>query len=57
MADTIVRLFDRPADALRAVGALTDDGVDRKDAEVFAENIRRGSALCVWAAIGLKSGV
>jgi hypothetical protein len=38
MADTIVRLFDRPADALRAVRRLEALGVDHDDISLVANN-------------------
>ena len=38
MADTIVRLFDRPADALRAVRRLEALGIDNDDISLVANN-------------------
>jgi hypothetical protein len=38
MADTIVRLFDRPADALRAVERLRAMGIDDDDISMVANN-------------------
>jgi hypothetical protein len=38
MADTIVRLFDRPADALRAVKRLKAMGVNESDISLVANN-------------------
>jgi hypothetical protein len=38
MADTIVRLFDRPADALRAVRRLEALGIDDDDISLVANN-------------------
>ena len=38
MADTIVRLFDRPADALRAVDRLEAMGIKDKDISLVANN-------------------
>lgn len=38
MADTIVRLFDQPADALRAVERLKTIGVDDDDISIIANN-------------------
>jgi len=38
MADTIVRLFDRPADALRAVQRLEALGIDDDDISLVANN-------------------
>lgn len=38
MADTIVRLFDRPADALRAVQRLEALGIDHDDVSLVANN-------------------
>jgi hypothetical protein len=38
MADTIVRLFDRPVDALRAVDRLRAMGIDEDDISLVANN-------------------
>lgn len=36
------------------LGALTHEGVDRKDAEVYAESIRRGGAVVVVRNVGAR---
>ena len=38
MSDTIVRLFDRPADAVRAIDRLEAMGVDPKHISLVANN-------------------
>jgi len=36
------------------LGALTHEGVDRKDAEVYAESIRRGGAVVIVRDVGTR---